>query len=368
MTTQVDLINNLKNNCDAVTFKKYNDDIDRLIKHDFSKWNKKIVSIRFLILNPDIVMEIVNNMTVKKNNILIPIQNTTKLNYINPFNSIFKYNPDFKKKNKEIAKKWNDLLVLHNNITTYAYKTSIASPKIVDSYISYKDLVKKTLELRLIQDKPSAKKWFAHFKFLLFEILIHIKPKRCELRKVHIIKEGEPHTYLQLINHKLQEIPFKLNEVNYIIINNDKTLNLVLNDYKTSKFYHQITETIDEELTQIIKSSLLMYPRKFLFGSYGIMGDNKDDFTPDIIESKIPKVFYHYDHHNSYTTVFQGAFKKWFKIDKLTPSKWRHIFVRDTDNYNTRTMSLHDREHLALMMGTSLANIELVYNNINFED
>ncbi len=378
MTSQAVLINNLKNNVSDSTFKKYNEDIERLLKADFSKFNKNKVSFRFLILNPNIVIDIVNNMTVKKkieqSVVDVPIQNTTILNYINPFNSIFKYNPNFQNKHKDIAKIWNDLLIKHSQITTDQYKTSIAPDKIVKSYISYKDLIKKRDELRLIQDKKSAKTWFAHFKYLLFEIITHIKPKRCELKKVHIIKDGEPHTYLHIVNNKLQEIPFNLNDVNYIKITNDKTLKLVLNDYKTSKFYHEITEVIDEELTKVIKSSLLMYPRKFLFGSYGLMGANPGDFKPDILvtppysDTQIGKIFYHYDHHNSYTTVFQGAFKKWFKVDLLTPSKFRHIFVRDTDNYNTRTMSLHDREHLALMMGTSLANIELVYNNINFED
>jgi hypothetical protein len=362
MTTIQTLINNLQNSISDETFYGYKNYIDVLLKQDFSiiGFKNKNVSIKTLLLNPQLVQLIIPHITIKidqdGNHIKLTNTNTIK-NYISPFVSIFKHNPLFAKKHENTYKIWQELLQSYNKINNDKYKDGKATKKIVLSVVPYKDIINKKNQLLLLDDNTNYSNWTQHMNFLFIIFITNLKPKRCEAGFIHLRFKDSPDTYFVVDKNKstknnkvYKSIPFDPKTDNYIDM--DKSpLTLVYHKYKTAKIYGEIIENIPTEMENVLRKSVSFFKRPFLFGTFN---KDKNYFTP-------------YTSHSSYTSAFQAALKKHLNVDKLTPSKLRHVWTSDINNVDFNK-PYNDLLPIARLMCTSVENMKLVYKNINFED
>ena len=235
-----------------------------------------------------------------------------------------------------------------------------------NSFISYSDVVKKRDSLRDMNKKGYGKAWYTHQKYLLMEILTGLKPKRNELRKIHIIYgDDNPKKYEGLLVKKKEKpviVEYKTNlrKGNYINILSDGSMRLILHNFKTAKTYKEIVEEIPSDLCEVIRKSLLYFPRKCLFGRQYKGG------------------IYPYESHEMYTKIFYRSFISLFPEKKvydesgkekewrLTPCIWRHIWLSDTRNINFNEMDNVELTRICNLMGTSLNMAMRVYKNIEY--
>jgi hypothetical protein len=82
-------------------------------------------------------------------------------------------------------------------------------------------------------------------------VVLHLKPKRADLGSVKIYYDKNP--------NKTDE--------NYIVLRSRGSSFLVMNVYKTNKFYHTVEEDLPRELTDDLQTSLRRHPRDYLFVS-----------------------------------------------------------------------------------------------------
>jgi len=195
----------------------------------------------------------------------------------------------------------NNLLDLHS----FWLSELIKQKQIIDTYyenkvyninITLNDIINKFNELSLIQRDINLE-----MMYLLLALLIHLKPKRCELAEICLIN----------------------NNKNYI--ENNK---LIMNNFKTSKFYGKIIEQLNDDIMLIINKSLKDYPRDYL-----LINSKGKPFT-----------------HNCYSRFFKTTFKKLFDRD-VTVNNWRKYYTLSIDYNNIKYKDLKD---VAKNMGHSI--------------
>lgn len=131
-----------------------------------------------------------------------------------------------------------------------------------------------------------------------------MKPKRADFGDVYISVDGT--------------IPKSVLEKNYIVLR-DGDNRLVLNDYKTFKFHGTIHEKLPSELVAVLKRSLSLFPRDYLF------------ISMDARAKGLP-----YAKNNSYSQYVKRAFEKMFG-KSMGVSLWRKVYVSETVDFNGTT-------------------------------
>ena len=154
-----------------------------------------------------------------------------------------------------------------------------------------------------------------NMEFLLFAVLMNMRPKRADFGNVKILTKH----------------PVDKTKYNYIVINAESQF--VLNIHKTSFSHNQIVD----DLKKYINLSLQYFPRQYLFiDSYGKQ----------------------YINNHSYAEFFRRTFLKYFG-KSVGVSPWRRIHNYEKLDYNT--MSWKQLEYKANLMGTSVPQQFLVY-------
>jgi hypothetical protein len=372
------LLANLKAGVSESSYEIYKKCHAKLLKEiDYSKYGskRKHINLRFLYENPDIVILAIRDIDGVRNGKEIgKIQNDRQASYINSINGIYYHNKDLvdsNKKYKGLQKKWQDYLLECNTIKNKENLSSLCNEKLKKSVIPYETILKGREENRKKYENPTDKRisldglptaWYVHQKYLLLELITNIKPKRCEIRCIHIVsgdvKVIEYETVERIKGkdkgdkqvYKITEREIAIENANYIKIKENEPMKLVLNHYKTKNKYGKIVEEIPKYLEVIIRKSLKQFPRKCLFGS-------KD-------ESESNNILPYYKQQN-YTSIFKGMFETLFGVKNLTPSKYRHIWVSDSKNIDFNNMSNGELEKICNLMGTSVKTAREIYKKLD---
>ena len=162
--------------------------------------------------------------------------------------------------------------------------------------------------------------------YVLFALLLDIKPKRADLGDVYITQNGKvPRTYAE--------------EKNYIILDNSNSM-LVMNKYKTSKRYGTLREPLTEKMVEVIHRSLEAFPRKYLFVH-----------TND--EKRVPFTI-----NNSYSQFVKRAFETNFERSQGV-SLWRRVYV--SENVEFTDVPYDEVEKAANLSSQSVETQLLMY-------
>ena len=210
-----------------------------------------------------------------------------------------------------VQKKWSQY---HDELGRYL-KTqeskSEPSKKQVEKYTSFEEIETKYRELGKKSPHASIK---SSLQYLLLSVVLHLKPKRADLGSIKIYEEKNP--------NKTDE--------NYIVLRTRGSSFLVMNVYKTSKFYHTVEEDLPRELTEDLRTSLRRHPREYLF----ISSENKPM------------------NNNTYAKWVSRQFEELFgKSTGL--SLLRHSFI--SEKLDVGNMTLAEREDVARKMGHTVA-------------
>jgi len=174
----------------------------------------------------------------------------TRRNLLTVFLALFTHDKELEEDvgGPEIQKKWRQY---HDELGRYQ-KTqeskSEPSQKQVKKYTSFEEIETKYREMGKKSPHESLK---SSQQYLLLSVVLHLKPKRADLGSVKIYYDKNP--------NKTDE--------NYIVLRTRGSSYLVMNLYKTNKFYHTVEEDLPRELTDDLQTSLRRHPRDYLFVS-----------------------------------------------------------------------------------------------------
>lgn len=197
------------------------------------------VSLHEILINPKKYYPIISHQYSNLN---------TRRNMIVPFSSIFKHDIDLHNTHLSASQDWAKY---NENLLTFSEaksKQNLISEKQKENYVSFAEIELKLLEL-LKEEDPHAT-LSKSMMVLLLAIITDITPKRSDLGNIKIYKKD----------------PF-INTENYLVLKskNEGSSYIVLNIYKTSKFYNRYEEDLSNKFINILKQSLRRYPRAYLF-------------------------------------------------------------------------------------------------------
>jgi len=236
---------------------------------------------------------------------------STRKNMLTLILVLFREDSTLKTENEPAAAKWkqyHDDLV---RIQEAKVRRSEPEPKQIKQYTSYEEITEKYQELKKKTPHNTLK---SSQQFLLLSILVHLRPKRADLGAVKIYKEDDP----------------RKTDENYIVLRTEGGSSyLVMNLYKTSKYYQTVEEDLPEELTKDLRISLGRHPRDYVF--------TKEDGTPMS--------------NNTYSVFVKHIFEELFGRSTGV-SLLRHIYI--TEKLDFDDMTIQEQEDEAkLMLHTS---------------
>ena len=238
---------------------------------------------------------------------------STRRNILTVFLALFTKDKDLETDvgGAEIQKKWRQY---HDELGRYQ-KTqeskSEPSKKQVEKYTSFEEIETKYRELGKKSPHESLK---SSQQYLLLSVILHLKPKRADLGSVKIYHDKNP--------NKTDE--------NYIVLRTRGSSYLVMNLYKTNKFYHTVEEDLPRELTGDLQTSLRRHPRDYLF----VSSEDKPMSN------------------NTYAKWVGRQFESLFDRG-TTVGLLRHIFI--SEKLDVSNMTLAEREDVARKMQHSTA-------------
>jgi hypothetical protein len=280
----IDLLAAIDSNADLspVTKRNYHDRIRAISNRADEKDLLKI------ILSPDKYIPLMRKW--------YPLATSHKIHYT-AILSLFRYNPEFKEKNKAVHEKWVKAFREADDAVNERYETNKPTDRQVEGYVPYEKLIE-------VRDSLPA----GHIHRLLLDMYTLIKPMRCEYARVAIYRG------------KVPDKP----DPNYINIHGKKA-NLVLTHFKTRKHHDAYDIELPKELVADLLKSLEDQPREWLF-----VNTRNEPYTPTI-----------------YTQWTSRVFLKLFK-KPLTVSLIRHSYINTID-FNT--LSIKEKKEIATSMG-----------------
>jgi hypothetical protein len=235
---------------------------------------------------------------------------TTRKNLLTPILALYREDDALSRENPLAYERWKKL---HDDLTKLQeakIRRSEPEEKQISKYTSYEEITAKYEELK----KRGYHDTERHsLQYLLLSILVHLRPKRADLGSVRIYKEKDPRSTSE----------------NYIVLRSRGSSYLVMNLFKTSKYYQTVEEEIPEGLKRDIETSLARHPREFLF--------RKDDGEPMS--------------NNTYSVFVKKTFEDFF--GRATGvSLLRHIYITEKLEFDDMTLEEQNAE-AKLMLHTS---------------
>jgi len=235
---------------------------------------------------------------------------STRKNALTTIIVLFREDEDLRTKHKDAQARWKKL---HEDLLRLQHakvKRSEPEDKQIEKYTSYEEIEAKYEELKKRGPHDTERH---SIQFVLLSILVHLRPKRADLGAVKIFREKDP----------------RKTDMNYIVLRKKGTSYLVMNIYKTSKYYATVEEDLKEGLVRDIEQSLARFPREFLF--------RKDDGEPMS--------------NNTYSVFVKKTFEQLF--GRATGvSLLRHIYISEKLNFDEMTLEEQEAE-AKLMLHTS---------------
>jgi hypothetical protein len=278
----------------------------RKIKFICENFYENIIKINYFIKDPYTFLEKLNKYSentkgrIEGENISLH----TKKGFINPIISIFSHNNDLIKQNKKIYEQWIEVKNIIQKPIDTLYNSNIPSNRQQNGYIPFEELI-------IIKDKLTN----GSHEQLLLAMYTMIPPVRSNYYTTQIF-------YTKPNNHI---------DDNYILISDQENY-ISLEKYKTSKYYGNIVIDIPKDLLNIIKNSLEIHPREYLF-----VAKNKNK----------------YSNEGTFNTWANRTLKKITHNEHITLTMLRHIYISRRD-IEVETMSGIDRNDIAKIMGHSI--------------
>lgn len=212
-------------------------------------------------------------------------EHATRKNLLGTVRALFKHNPDLEVQYPAAAQKWQKYLHQESKIVSERILSGEPSDRERLNWIHWRDVVAKEREL--------AQTAYGSMDHLLLAMYVLIEPGRQDYFAVAL----------------LERQPKDATKGNYIIM---PTNTLVLNVYKTSKSYRMYRRDLPPELMNIIRESLRLKPRQYLFV--------QDNGHPYYLRNSFTK----------YTNrVLERLFGKNFTVSML-----RHSFISEGIDFN----------------------------------
>jgi hypothetical protein len=235
---------------------------------------------------------------------------TTRKNILTVILALFKIDEALAKEHKAAHDGWKKLHDDLARLQEAKVRRSEPEAKQVEKYTSYEEITAKYEELRKRGPHTTERQ---SMQFLLLSVLVHLRPKRADLGHIRIYKNKDPRNTTE----------------NYMVLREKGASYLVMNLYKTSKYYQTVEEELPEGLRRDIITSLARHPRVFLFA--------KDDGEPMS--------------NNTYSAFVKRTFTEFFGRGTGV-SLLRHIYI--TEKLDFDDMTLEEQENEAkLMLHTS---------------
>jgi hypothetical protein len=236
---------------------------------------------------------------------------TTRKNIITALLVLFREDKELHE-NKSAQQHWKKLHDDLSRLQNAKIRRSEPEDKQVKKYTSFEEIESKYEELRRRGYQDTLKH---SMQFILLSVITQIRPKRADLGAVQIYRDDDP----------------RKTDQNYIVLRNPKDGGsyLVMNMYKTSKYYQTVEEDLPEGLVRDIEQSLVRHPRKYLFTK-----ENGDIMS-----------------NNTYTVFVRNTFEEMF--GRATGvSLLRHIYITEKLDFDDMTIEERDTE-AKLMLHTS---------------
>ena len=236
---------------------------------------------------------------------------STRKNMLTLILVLFREDPALKSENPEAAAKWKQFHDDLVRIQEAKVRRSEPENKQIKQYTSYEEITEKYQELKKKTPHNTLK---SSQQFLLLSILVHLRPKRADLGAVKIYKEDDP----------------RKTDENYVVLREEGGSSyLVMNLYKTSKYYQTVEEDLPDELVKDLRTSLGRHPRDYVF--------TKENGEPMS--------------NNTYSVFVKHIFEELFGRSTGV-SLLRHIYI--TEKLDFDDMTIQEQEDEAkLMLHTS---------------
>jgi hypothetical protein len=244
--------------------------------------------------------------------------------YITPICKLFKLHPKFLEAHRDCYDLYKGYLKLYNKKRKAMYKKNLLTDTQEKNIVTFDEIKNKFCELQ--KDEKTFTDIKQHLQYVLFAMLLNIKPKRADLGEVYIATKGM--------------LPKSVVDGNYIVLEENNP-RLVLNKYKTFKTYGTLSEPLNAELVTVLEKSLKTFPRKYLFVSTN--GDTKG--KP-------------YTKNSSYSMFVRRAFEQHCG-KSMGVSLWRHVYIGENVDFNLS--SYEELEDAARLYGHSIGMQLLVY-------
>jgi integrase len=222
----------------------------------------------------------------------------TQKSFVSSVKALFKYNPALMHSNKENAERWHALFKLIDK--SIMDRTASAQPtqRELLNWVQWPEVQARQQQLSGVA--------YGTVDHLLLSMYSLIEPLRADYGNVMLLTPSSP---------ELQQQQQKPLTFNYIILSDvGGESKLVLNTYKTVGKYGPFVRALPEEVVHIIRYSLRLLPRQYLF-----VDERGEPYTKK----------------NSYTRFANRTLERLFG-KKFTISLLRHSFISNI-NFNEST-------------------------------
>ena len=242
-----------------VTKNLYRDNLKWLLKsitHYHQQYTSQSIDILWLLTHPDIVYNIIQKQkNFKTDKMFAPL---TIMSFFITFMSLFSHIQEIKDKYPKQHEKYKKYFSIIQNQVTLIKSKGTFSPQQEKGYVTWEDIIKKRQEIASYK--------YASKEHLILALYTYIPPLRQDFGFIKI----------------LHEIPTQHDIGNYIVLSKNNNI-LVLNDYKTTKYFPQYRKHLPKPLIDIINKSIQIQPRLYLFViSEGLPFKNKKRFGENI--------------------------------------------------------------------------------------
>lgn len=216
------------------------------------------------------------------------------------------------KTNTKALERWKKLHDDLGRLQGAKVRRSEPEEKQIQKYTSFEEIETKYQELK----RRGYHDTLRHsMQYTLLSVIVHLRPKRADLGAIEIYKDDDP----------------RKTDANYIVLRNPNMGGsyLVMNMYKTSKYYQTVEEDLPEGLVRDITQSLFRHPRKYLF--------TKENGTSMS--------------NNTYSVFVRQTFEELFGRSTGV-SLLRHIYITEKLDFDDMTIEERDVE-AKLMLHTS---------------
>jgi hypothetical protein len=239
---------------------------------------------------------------------------TTRKNILTPLLVLYRMDPALAATPAGAAAsaKWRKLHDDLAKLQDAKIKRSEPEEKQIEKYTSYEEITSKYEELK----KRGYHDTERHSsQYLLLSVLVHLRPKRADLGNITIFREKDPRS----------------TDMNYIVLRKRGGSYLVMNLFKTSKYYQTVEEEIPEGLKRDIETSLARWPRELLF--------RKTNGEPMS--------------NNTYSVFVKKTFEEFFGRGTGV-SLLRHIYITEKLEFDDMTLEEQNAEAKLMLHTTGL--------------